>query len=79
MISLGKLSFLNKSPRDTMDNIPMLVASAKIPVYHRKQYTDRAWGVPSSILKNRIKTRYIIVNSNIGFKIDHKCPINEPW
>jgi hypothetical protein len=56
-----------------------LVASEKkFQLTSEKRTPTAAFGVPSSIRKNLIKTRYMMVKSIMGLRIDQRWPIKLP-
>ena len=73
MMCLEKFNFRNKSPRLTIDTIPMEVASEKNPqtTLANKRATGK-WGTSPPKRKNRMKTIYIILKVIKGFKIDQR-------
>ena len=72
MICLEKFNFRNKSPRLTIDTIPMEVASEKAPDYIGQQEGNWEMGHIPPKRKNRMKTIYMIVRVIKGFKIDQR-------
>ena len=73
MMCLEKFNFRNKSPRLTIDTIPIDVASEKKPqiTLANKRATGK-WGTSPPKRKNRMKTIYMIVKVIKGFKIDQR-------
>lgn len=73
MICLEKFNFRNRSPRLTIDTIPIDVASEKKPqiTLANKRATGK-WGTSPPKRKNRMKTIYMIVKVIRGFKIDQR-------
>ena len=72
-ICLEKFSLRSKSPRVTIETMPIEVASEKKDqITLAKRRATAKWGTFPPKRRNLIKTKYIIVNIRRGFKIDQR-------
>ena len=80
MICFEKFSFRNKSPRVTIETIPIDVASEKNPqtTLANSRATGKCGTSPPK-RKKRMNTMYMILKVIKGFKIDQRYPIADPW